>query len=277
MMKIITETPAKLFMRAFEARTEEACLEFRREIAPRTHHSDERQELALQQALVCQHEGHLEMAETWALRALHDGPCRTVLCLLGDICEATADLRNALRWYRLAVATPADRRFDDACGGVAETLRAVDPAARLDAIERGLRESWHSVIPAREVRFAMHAAYSALDTRQEIPTAVQQNEPVLVGKADYSVAEVSLMQTALLDDDLAFIAWDVPLALPFGREEPFPRMLILSVRETPLFGGPLTVSVKTAKLLGDGPFDDVTIASKLPLHAKYGAYRISAA
>ncbi len=259
------ETPAQAY-RAALAGTETDKLNFRKRIAPRTHYSDERQDVAFQQALAARAAGELELAETWALRALHDGPSRPAFALLGDICEETADLQNARRWYLMAAAMQEPRRFDDP---------EARPAARLNAIERELREGWQSRVPAREVHFGT-VKYPLNLTRDTMTVVAKDRQPIVVDWQNYDRSDIERVRTARLDDDLAFIAWDVPLELPFdNKEEVFPQMLVLPVREAPFFGGMLTVSPETARLLGDGPYDDVTIASKLPLSAKFGAYCLS--
>ncbi len=265
------ETPARLYRAALKGGSEQDALAFRKRIAPRTHHSDERQHLAYCQAVKLQAAGQFELAETWALRALHDGPSRPAFALLGDICEETADLENARRWYLMAVACKEPRRFDD---------RRCGPVVRLHAIERELRESWQSRVPAREVHFG-GVDYETHLSRDSFALVAAASAPAVVGCLEYAAADVGLVALAAsahLDEDLAFIDWDTPLVLPFdNKEDIFPQMLVLPVREAPIFGGMLTVSPETARLLGDGPYDDVTIASKLPPSAKFGAYRMSPA
>lgn len=106
---------------------------FRRERVTRGAYQEEHHRAALDAAQAAYANGSEHLAEVWALRACHDGPSREALSLLGDACEQAGDLVNAERWYVLAQACDSSRTYE---------RLTYDPAMRLRAIRRQLREQW---------------------------------------------------------------------------------------------------------------------------------------
>ena len=243
----------------------EATARFRK-IPPRTAElSDERQDLALTLARKHHQAKQLDEAEVWALRALQDGPSIDALALLGDICEDDGDLESAHRWYRLACSGVDRRRYD---------AEYFDPAAQLDAIERQLREDWQSRVPMRQLQFTENPqeAYRAFPTWETaVMDAAKRGEPAVGGPGvnDGSMTFHSGLQMGRLDNDLAFIAWKPGVKIASDIPD---QLLILPVREAPLFGDVLTIAPWAARRITVIKQTDAGIAAALPSDAKFGAF-----
>ena len=196
------------------------------------------------------------MAEVWALRALHDGPSVDAMVLLSDLCRAEGDLINAQQWLRQAV-TVKPRLHD--------TLKPMDVAAtRGLALERELREDWSARAPIRQLHFCTDAMPSWSTVDMALVEAIKLGAPVIGGPA-----QNLKWRHAVIDSDLAFIAWRAPLQVPL--EDMLDQLLVLPVREVPMFGETLTLTAATAELLREVPLSDpVAIARALPADAQFG-------
>jgi hypothetical protein len=216
-----------------------------------------RQHLALTLAQTPGTESHV--AETWALRALHDGPSRDALCLLGDLCRDEGDLDNALAWYNFAQISPV--RLHD-------VITAQDLRLRQEGLRRERRENWMATAPIRPLHFG-DAACATQDTLDlAVAHAIETNTPALGGHAP-----TPHWAFAAMDSDLAFIAWRHPLQfrLPDVGDHRM-HLLVLPVRAAPVFGDTLTIAPHTAHLLRDVPeLTNTAIASHLPRKTLFGA------
>lgn len=191
----------------------EATEAIRKTITPRTVFSEERQMLALRLARDAHAAKDFATAEVWALRALNDGPSIAALALLGDVCQDTGDLENAVRWYEQACACEP-RRFDP------PTTPAFSRFGRLRSLRRELREDWAARAPVREVNFLPNWTSNA---------GVIISNSALLGWAN------EFLKHVVLDDDLDFISLEHDLKLP-PTDEQVPMMWVLPVTMAPSGG-----------------------------------------
>jgi len=201
-------------------------------------YADEHHRLALNAAHQAYAQGAFDTAETWALRALHDGASYEAFCLLGDICEQLDFLTDALRWYRAAAgywkAQPV-RQYET-------PLTAAAHEYRIRTLLRKQREHWQSRDLWQALPLAQAASFAHFATLPETLQAARDT-------AKCTVWGPPLHDIAPVPANMALISTQHPsLHVPaYGSPHLEPHVHVFKMpMRTPLFGATVIVSPATA-------------------------------